>query len=121
MTSQPAHEGHPNVSERVLADWDAALDTRPGSLFRPSSSLEDAVTNVTANLLDHRFFDRWTCDNEDCPARPAWDHALDETFGRITANAQESMLEAFRAILIRELEAFAKAHPEAAWREAAPA
>lgn len=107
----------PNVSERVLAIFDEAMHDRPGFLLRPSSEIESAATSG-ADAIIERLVQRWDCDSEECPGRPAWDRALSETWDRIAANAQETMLEAFRAIVIRELEAFAKAHPEAVWREA---
>lgn len=105
----------PNVSERVLAIFDAAMDERPGALDRPGNDITDAVMQGTSAVFRH-LFDRWECESDSCPGTPGWDRALGEVYERLTTNAEETMREAFRAILIRELEAFAKAHPEAAWR-----
>lgn len=107
----------PNVSERVLAIFDEAMDERPGLNTPPSLAIESAVSSATSAIIE-RLIERWDCDNDECPGRPAWDKALSESWERIDANAEETMREAFRAVVIRELEAFAKAHPEAAWRTA---
>lgn len=106
----------PTVSERVLAIFDEALDERPGANTQPSLAIEGAVSAGTSAVID-RLIDRWACESDECPGRPAWDKALSETWDRITDNAEETMREAFRAIVIRELEAFAKAYPEAVWRD----
>ncbi len=106
------------VSERVLAIFDEAMDERPGANTQPSLAIESAVSSGTSAVID-RLVDRWACDSDTCPGRPGWDAALSEAWDRITDNAEQTMREAFRAIVIRELEGFAKAHPEAAWREAA--
>lgn len=84
----------PNVSERVLAIFDEALEGRPGLNTAPSMAIESAVSAGTSAIIDG-LVDRWDCENDECPGRPAWDRALSETWDRITDNAEETMREAF--------------------------
>lgn len=105
----------PDVAGRVRDVWEGVLDHRPGLNSRPRDAIEGAVTASTGELLD-RLFVRWGCESDDCPATPAWDRALSGVFGRIAREAGAAMRSAFMGVAVRELEAFAEAHPEAAWR-----
>lgn len=63
--------------------------------------------NVTVDA-----FDRWPCNDDDCPARPAWDADLARLFDRLVG-IEDQIHRKVRKHFERELSAFAAQHPEA--------
>lgn len=105
----PASEREARFREII----EQAFRERPGALDRPSGDVADAVNNWFSGIC-HRL-DRWPCDDEGCPARPAWDVALDDLYGRVTTSLERRVERMIGRTFLRELMAFAEAHPEARW------
>lgn len=99
-----------DLSARLEAGIVAAFDTRTPHLESVRFKLDEAI-NEWRYKVDG-LFDRWPCEDRDCPARPAWDVALDDALAggdKLLAHVEGEI----RDWLFSRLLAFAKAHPEA--------
>lgn len=127
MTSRRAQRGQQQpeaarevaVSEEAIAqaieaayDASAPSDRRMGRLS-PRWSIIQAVETWRYRILEHAF-DRWPCDDEECPARPGWDVALDRLAEELREDKlAERMADVFRGHMIGLLADYVRAHPDA--------
>lgn len=97
----------PSIEEVVEAGFNGR-----GGGRTPYMDLDNAVSDWTSEVFD-KTFERWPCDDDDCPARPAWDKELSEMWGTFTASLNRSVERTIRSRLVKAMHAFAEAHPEA--------
>ena len=87
----------------------------PGGLAAPAVDLDDAVGDVTASFVD-ALWERWPCEDDDCPARPGWDVALSEAENAMRIRLGHDLERMVRRRLAAFAERFQAEHPEAVLR-----
>ncbi len=77
----------------------------------------DDVLRIDAGswLFDvmEEVFERYACDNERCPSRPAWDIARDDLFDSLSTKLDNAVNDVLTTHITRALVAFAAEHPDA--------
>ncbi len=58
-------------------------------------------------------FERYACDNERCPSRPAWDIARDDLFDSLSTKLDNAVNDVLTTHITRALVAYAAEHPDA--------
>jgi hypothetical protein len=75
-------------------------------------NLESAISDWISESMDGAWA-RWPCDDDGCPGRPAWDLAMSEAWNRLHKRLNRDLERTIRHAIVKELVAFAAAHPDA--------
>ena len=109
----------PGLEETI----ESSGNTRNVMGHAPSFELETALSDWFYGFLGQTW-QRWPCGDEDCPARPAWDAALDEAVDSISWGVTLSIEAEVMALIEKRMtefaERFQREHPEAHLREVEP-
>lgn len=90
-------------------------DPAPG-MDPPIVNLASAVEDWTLTLLTEGPWQRWSCADESCPARPAWDKALSVAYGEAAQSIGGEVEALIRDRLADFAARFQSEHPEAELR-----
>lgn len=98
------------ISDAIAAAGDMKGNSRPS----PVAQLEDIVWDWTYNFPHDALWQRWSCENDNCPGRPDYDKRLSELFAEVTDDhlieRLSSLIEDRLAVAARK---FAAEYPEA--------
>ena len=101
----------PGLEEAI----EAAYRNKPSLLASPDMDLDSGLGDWCVMFEDANW-ERWPCEDDDCPARPGWDIALSEQ-GNVLRSALAIEVETLiRQRLSEFAERFQAEHPEAVLR-----
>lgn len=103
----------PGLAEAIERAYTAPVNNYPCH----DVALEDALGMWWYDSI-RAIFDRWDCDNEECPGLPAWDDTLGDESEAALEVARDEALALFRDRIAGFAGLFAKEHPEAMLRTA---
>lgn len=73
--------------------------------------------DLVFELLDHGPIKRWTCSDENCPARPDWDKALSDLLSKMGNELDNEIHRVTTKTLVKGLTAFLAEHPDTPLRQ----
>ena len=102
------------TEQEITEAIEAAYKDRGRLGGSPMQEIESAVTAWTSDLT-RLLWQRWPCDDEKCPARPAWDHRLDalQYDSDLQSSLEMECVDLIRRRLREMVLAFSAEHPEA--------
>ncbi len=110
------------VDTTLEAAIEAAYQYVPNSLApsdRPEMARDGYIGDwVLSFTLDPGPWERWSCEDEDCPARPDWDRALAEATTALRDDLEREVDALIRQRLADFARQFQAEHPEAVIRGA---
>ncbi len=104
-TISRSETGTPVQLARDIVDIPEAVQKAVDDLLiDPGSWLWEVIASV---------FERYACDNEHCPSRPAWDIARDDLFDSLSTKLDNAVNDVLTTHITRALVAYAAEHPDA--------